>query len=179
METGRNGATCLECEPKERKRDSRAGTACKVRYERVRARRKASRFVSASHPYTGSWRDESTFESASPGWSRKAVLADETRTSEVGIAVSIKAPPAREARGVGSQPGLRTSRAHPPKLAPANSYANDSVWIQAARTALGLERPPPSPWCTTPSVPATNGEDGFVRSFSSANAPDELPRIGA
>jgi len=129
--------------------------------------------------FTGSWRDESTFESASPGWSRKAVLADETRTSEVGIAVSIKAPPAREARGVGSQPGLRTSRARPPKLAPANSYANDSVWIQAARTALGLERPPPSPWCTTPSVPATNGEDGFVRSFSSANAPDELPRIGA
>lgn len=36
-----------------------------------------------------------------PGWNRSCAHGREKRTSEVGIAVSIKAPPAREARGVG------------------------------------------------------------------------------
>jgi hypothetical protein len=35
-------------------------------------------------------------------------------------------------------------RACPPKQATVNSRAHVSVWIQAARTALGLERPTPS-----------------------------------
>jgi hypothetical protein len=62
----------------------------------------------------------------------------------------------REFRQRGSgQPGLAVDmsaghpaseppRARPPKQATVNSRAHVSVWIQAARTALGLERPTPS-----------------------------------
>jgi hypothetical protein len=47
-------------------------------------------------------------------WSRKPVHVNETRTSEVGIAVTAKAPPARKARGVTSSdnadPGNRVKQ---------------------------------------------------------------------
>jgi len=41
-------------------------------------------------------------------------------------------------------PSSEPPRARPPKQATVNSRAHVSVWIQAARTALGLERPTPS-----------------------------------
>jgi hypothetical protein len=88
------------------------------------------------------------------GWKRSCGARGTTiETSEVG-ASSIKALPAGEARRVGTSrvPGhaspapsrAAASRTNPPKLAWLNTTP-PSRRIQAARTALGLERPPPSP----------------------------------
>lgn len=105
----------------------------------------------------------------------KAVTVDETGTSEVGIAVTAKAPPARKARGVTSSDNAESGkpescsrqqarlesrfeppRACPPKQAPVNSRAHVSVgsrhremhWVSSA-----LHHPAR---CTALPVPATN-----------------------
>lgn len=69
-----------------------------------------------------------------PGWNRRSVPWEEKEDVRSGNRVSIKAPPAREARGVGLPKRcanhaafiLEASRARPLKLAPANSHANAS-----------------------------------------------------
>jgi hypothetical protein len=88
------------------------------------------------------------------GWGRPCGAPRTTiETSEVG-STSTKALPAREARRVGTSqvsglaspaPAAATaSKTNPPKLAWLTPTPT-SRRVQAARTALGLERPPPSP----------------------------------
>jgi hypothetical protein len=95
MATGRNGAPCLDANQTARKK-GRSRTSKEVR---VRTRRKAFRFVSAFIPYRVSARRiyiHGCLFRVEP----ETVHVNENRTSEVGIAVTAKAPPARKARGV-------------------------------------------------------------------------------
>jgi len=95
METGRNGAPCLDANQTARKK----GRSRASKDARVRARRKAFRFVSAFTPHRVRARRvyiRECFFRVEP----VTVLVNEKRTSEVGIAVTAKAPPARKARGV-------------------------------------------------------------------------------
>lgn len=157
METGRNGAPCLDANQTAR----RKGRSRPSKGVRVRARRKAFRFVSAFILHRVLAR-RIYIHGCCFRMEPEAVHVNENGTSAVGIAVTVKAPPARKARGVVSsdnarfgKPGLAVDvsavhsaseppRARPPKQATVNSRAHVSVWIQAARTALGLERPAPS-----------------------------------
>jgi hypothetical protein len=109
METGRNGAPCLDANQTARKK-GRSRTSKEVR---VRARRKAFRFVSAFIPHGVRARRvyiHECFFRMEP----ETVRVDEKGTSEVGIAVTAKAPPARKARGVVSSdnadPGNRVKQ---------------------------------------------------------------------
>jgi hypothetical protein len=130
------------------------------------------------------------------------VLMNETGTSEVGIAVTVKAPPARKARGV------RVPKGNAPKKRVALSA--DSSESSAARSDAGTtvgtsteadERriaSSPSPygfrqrelhwvssaphrptWCTTPPVPATNEAGWFREVLTSELDSDDSPRIGS
>jgi hypothetical protein len=111
---------------------------------------------------TGCRRDCSTFTGAFFRVEPETVRVDETRNVRGGNrrngkgSSSPQGAGSREFRQRGSgKPGLAVDmsadhsaseppRARPPKQATVNSRAHVSVWIQAARTALGLERPTPS-----------------------------------
>jgi hypothetical protein len=156
METGRNGAPCLDANQTARRKGrsrTRKGT-CPSTTEGVPVRL-------SGHPSPGARETDLHSRVLFSEWSRKTVRVNETGTSAVGIAVTATAPPARKARGVSvpttrvratgsssrserSQSASEPPRARPPKQATVNSRAHVSVWIQAARTALGLERPTPS-----------------------------------
>jgi hypothetical protein len=66
-------------------------------------------------------------------------------------------------------PGSEPPRACPPKQATVNSRAHVSVWIQAARTALGLERPTPSRLMHDSFRSRDERERKIVRSFYPAS----------
>jgi len=92
---GRNGAPCLDANQTARN----VGRPRASKEVRVRVRPKAFRFVSAFIPHRVAARRiyiHGCFFRVEP----EAVHVNETGTSEVGIAVTAKAPPARTARGV-------------------------------------------------------------------------------
>jgi hypothetical protein len=108
-------------------------------------------------PFTGFMRrglGPAGFSKLRDGWGRFVwCLQDDFETSEVG-SIAMKALPAPEARRVSRTQAQwlmslcvseRTaSTSSPSKLAGLNTTP-PSPRVQAARTALGLERPPPSP----------------------------------
>lgn len=108
-------------------------------------------------PFTGSMRGglgSAGFSKLRDGWGRFVwCLQDDFETSEVG-SIAMKALPAPKARRVGRTQAQwlmslcaseRTASTSSPSQLAGLITTPPSPRVQAARTALGLERPPPSP----------------------------------